>query len=119
MEDVRLVGVLVLIYIDDVLIVCGACSNFWDARSGFANLALVIAATCQGFGPTCCGDPPPPAAPIKLLRSMCVVCVLALPGWSIVSLPQELGRGSMFVYVDAALEGGPVLLGASSGRARV
>ena len=57
--------------------------------------------------------PPPPLhlTPIKLLRFMCVVCVLALPGWSVVSLPRGLGREPVFVYVDAALDGGVYPLG--------
>ena len=38
--------------------------------------------------------------PVKLLRSMCVACVLALPGWQ-----------PVFVYVDAALDGGMYQLG--------
>ena len=37
---------------------------------------------------------------------MCVACVLPLPGWSMLSLPRELGRGLVFVYVDAALDAG-------------
>ena len=40
-----------------------------------------------------------------------MVCVLALLGWSIVSLPRELGREPVFVYVDAALDGGVYRLG--------
>ena len=50
-------------------------------------------------------------SPGKLLRSMCVVCVLPLPGWSMVSLPRELGRGLVFESVDAALDGGVYRLG--------
>ena len=49
--------------------------------------------------------------PINLLRSMCVVCVLASPGCFVVSLPRELGRGPIFVYVDAARDGGVYHLG--------
>ena len=41
---------------------------------------------------------------VKLLRSMYVVCVLALPGW--VSLPRVVSRQPVFVYVDVALDGG-------------
>ena len=37
---------------------------------------------------------------------MCVVCVLALPGWSVVPLMWEVRRKLVFVYVDAALDGG-------------
>ena len=37
---------------------------------------------------------------------MCVVCVLALPGWSVVSLLREVRRKPVFVYVDWALDGG-------------
>ena len=46
------------------------------------------------------------------LLALCVTDIelgpeeLALPGWSVVSLPRELGRGPVFVYVDAALDGG-------------
>ena len=53
--------------------------------------------------------PPPPGlqfTPVKLLRSTCVVCVLALPGWSVIPLPREVRRKPAFVYVDAALDGG-------------
>ena len=35
---------------------------------------------------------------------MCVVCVLALPGWSVIPLPREVRRKPAFVYVDAALD---------------
>ena len=55
--------------------------------------------------------PPPPRLQftlIRLLRSMCVVCVLALPCWSVVPLPREVRRKPLFVYVDAALDGGGV-----------
>ena len=34
------------------------------------------------------------------------MCVLALPGWSLVPLPREGRRKPVFVYVDAALDGG-------------
>ena len=44
--------------------------------------------------------------PVKLLRSMCVVCVLTLSGWSVIPLPREVRRKPAFVYVDAALDGG-------------
>ena len=43
---------------------------------------------------------------VKLLRSMCVVCVLALVGWSVIPLPREVRRKLVYVYVDAALDGG-------------
>ena len=59
--------------------------------------------------------PPPPRGlqftPIKLLRSMFVVCVLPLPGWSVIPLPREVRRKPVFVYVDAALDGGVHRLG--------
>ena len=58
--------------------------------------------------------PPPPRlqfTPLKLLRSMCVACVLALPGWSVVPLTREVRRQPLFVYVDAALDGGAYRLG--------
>ena len=56
----------------------------------------------------CCAPPPPglQLTPVKLLRCMCVVCVLALPGWSVVPLPREVQRKPVFVYVDPALGGG-------------
>ena len=47
--------------------------------------------------------------PVKLLHSMCVARVLALPGWSVVSLPRVVCR--LLVYVDAALDGGVYRLG--------
>ena len=57
----------------------------------------------------CCAPPPRlQFPPVKLLRSMCVVCVLALPGWSVVPLPREVQRKPLYVYVDAALDGGGV-----------
>ena len=58
--------------------------------------------------------PPPPRlqfTPLKLLRSMCVACVLALPGWSVVPLTWEVRRQPVFVYVDVALDGGVYRLG--------
>ena len=58
--------------------------------------------------------PPPPRlqfTPVKLLRSMCVVCVLALPGWLVVTVPREVRRKPVFVYVHAALDGGVYRLG--------
>ena len=36
----------------------------------------------------------------------CVACELALPGWSLVPLTREVRRQPVFVYVDAALDGG-------------
>ena len=53
--------------------------------------------------------PPPPRrqfTPIKLLRSMCVACVLALPGSTVVPFMREVRRQPVFVYVDVALDGG-------------
>ena len=58
--------------------------------------------------------PPPPRlqfTPVNLSRSMCVVCVLALPGSSVVPLPREVRRKPVFVYVDAALNRGVYRLG--------
>ena len=49
--------------------------------------------------------------PVKLLRSMCVVCVLALPGWSVIPLLREVRRKPVFVYADAALDEGVYRLG--------
>ena len=50
----------------------------------------------SGPGPMCCAPPPPPPrlrfTPVKLLCSMFVVCVFALPGWSVVPLPREVRR---------------------------
>ena len=37
---------------------------------------------------------------------MCVACMLALPGWSVLSLLRKLGRGLVYMYVDAALDAG-------------
>ena len=48
---------------------------------------------------------------VKLLRFLCVVCVLALLGRSVIPLPRELRRKLAFVYVDAALHGGVYKLG--------
>ena len=86
---------------------------------GLCQLAITL--TCRGSAPMCCGDPPPRVqfTPVNFLCSMCVVCVLALPAWSMVSVPRELGKGPVFVYVDAALDGGvyclrPFLLGLGS-----
>ena len=45
---------------------------------------------------------------------MRVVCVLALPGWSVVSLPQVVRRQVVFVYVDDARDGGVYRLGSFS-----
>ena len=60
----------------------------------------------------CCAPPPRVEfTPLKLLRSMCVACVLALPGWSVVPLTREVRRQPVFVYVDAALDGGGVPVG--------
>ena len=42
---------------------------------------------------------------------MCVVCVLALPGWSVVPLTREVRRQPVFLYLDAALHGGVYRLG--------
>ena len=94
-------------------VVCGACNSFWGVRSGFAYLALDMAPICRGSGPMCCGDPPPrlPFTPVKLLHSMCVVCVLALPGWSVVSFLRVVSRQLVFVYVDAALARGMYRMG--------
>ena len=44
--------------------------------------------------------PPPPRlqlTPVKLLCSMCVVCVLGLPGWSPIPLPRDVRRKPVFV----------------------
>ena len=53
---------------------------------------------------------PPPLClqfgPLKLLCSMCLACVLALPGWSLVPLTREVRRQPVFVYVDSTLDGG-------------
>ena len=59
---------------------CGGSSNFGGTRNGSADLRWGIACTCQGLRPVCFRVPPPPHfSPLKLLCSMCVVCVLALP----------------------------------------
>ena len=58
-----------------------------------------------------CGRPRLQFAPLKLMRSMCVACVLALPGRSVVPLTRVVRRQPMFVYVDAALDGGVYRLG--------
>ena len=61
----------------------------------------------------CCAPPPPRLqfTPVELLRSMRVVCVLALPGRSVIPLPREVRRKPEFVYVVAALDGGLYRLG--------
>ena len=43
-----------------------------------------------------------------------MACVLALPGWSVVSLPRVVRRRPVFVYVDATLDGGVYRLGSFS-----
>ena len=55
----------------------------------------------------CCAPPPPHLqfSPVKLLRSLYVVCVLTSAAWSVVPLPREVRRKPVFVYVDAALDG--------------
>ena len=66
----------------------------------------------RGLGP--CVMPPPPRLQfplLKLLRSICVACVLALLGWSVVHLTREVRRQLVFTYVDAALDGGVYRLG--------
>ena len=72
-----------------------------------------IVPTYRGSGPMCCPPPPPRLhfTPLKLLRSTCVVCVLAVPGWSVVPLTPEVRRQPVFVYVDAPLDGGVYKLG--------
>ena len=42
---------------------------------------------------------------------MCVVRMLALPGWSVVPLTREVRRQPVFVYVDTVLAGGVYRLG--------
>ena len=42
---------------------------------------------------------------------MCFACVLALPGWNVLSLPKEVCRGPVYVYVDAARDAGVYRLG--------
>ena len=49
--------------------------------------------------------------PLKLLHSMCVACVLALPAWLVVPLMRVVCRQPVYVYVDAALDGGVYRLG--------
>ena len=52
------------------------------------------------------GPPRLQRTPLKLLHSMCVVCVLPLPGCSVVPLTRVVRRRPVFVYVDAALDSG-------------
>ena len=52
-----------------------------------------------------------PFTPVRLLKSMCVACVLARRQWSVVSLPRVVKRSPLVVYVDAALDAGEYRLG--------
>ena len=80
--------------------------------SGSAGLLLGAVRTCRGFGPMCFETPHHlHFTLLKILRSMCVACVLALPGWWVFSLSRESGRGLVYAYVDAALESGVYRLG--------
>ena len=45
-------------------VVCGACSSFWGARSGFAGLALAIAPTCRAH--VLWGPPPVAVYPCQV-----------------------------------------------------
>ena len=58
-----------------------------------------------------CPHHPGRFTPLKLLRSMCLACVLVLPSWSVVRLTGEVRRQPVSVYVDAALDGGGVPVG--------
>ena len=74
----------------------------WLCRPGFGHCPHSLGVWAHVLW----GAPRLQFTPIRLLRSTCVVCVLALPGWSVVSLLRELSRGPVFVYVDATLDGG-------------
>ena len=64
------------------------------------------------LGPCTLETPPVSSvSPLKLPRSMCVACVLALPGWTVLSLLKEVHRGPVYVYVDAARDAGVYRLG--------
>ena len=56
-----------------------------------------------------------PFTPVRLLKSMCVACVMARRQWSVVSLPRLLKRSPLVIYVDAAMDAqvpvGPVFHG--------
>ena len=79
----------------------------WLCRPGFGHSPHLLGVWAHVLW----GPPPLQFTHVKLLRSMCVVCVLALPGWSVVTLPGVVSRRPVFVYVDAALDGGVYRLG--------
>ena len=78
-------------------IVCGACSSFWGVRSGFAGLVWHSPHLSGVWAHVLWGPPRLQFSPVKLLCSMCVACVLALLGWSVVSLLWVVHRQPVFV----------------------
>ena len=43
-----------------------------------------------------------PFTPVRLLKSMCVACVMARQQWSVVSLPRVVKRSPLVIYVNAS-----------------
>ena len=52
-----------------------------------------------------------PFTPVRLLKSMCVACLMARRQWSVVSLPRVVKRSPLVIYVDAAMDAGKYRLG--------
>ena len=55
--------------------------------------------------------PPLPFTPVRLLKSMCMACVMARRHWSVVSRPRVVKRSPLVVCVDAAMDAGKYRLG--------
>ena len=52
-----------------------------------------------------------PFTPVRLLKSMCVACMMARRQWSVVSLPRVVKRSPLVIYIDAAMDAGKYRLG--------
>ena len=52
-----------------------------------------------------------PFTPVRLLKSMCVACVMAGRQWSVVSLPRVVKRSPLVICVHAAMDAGKYRLG--------
>ena len=93
-------------------VVCGARSSLWGVRSGSCRPRFGHSPHLSGvWAHVLWGPPHLQFTPLKLLRSMCVACVLALPGWQVVHLMRVVRRQPVVMYVDAALDGGVYWLG--------
>ena len=86
---------------------CAEVVAVFGTRTLVLHAFLGALSALWGFGPMSLGDPPPPRyfAPLRLLCSVCVVCLLVLPAGRR-CLPRELGRRPWSVYVHAALDAG-------------